>query len=112
MSVNVYEIIENSLKQFGYPVMYRNYEGKARTYVTYFEMNNFDDDYSDNEAETEVHSLQIDLFSKDDINQIKNNIKNALKVYFNGVTMVDLTEANNCISHICFRCYFYENREE
>lgn len=106
------EYIENSLNEYDFPIKHKSYDGKADTYITYFEMNNFDDDYSNDEAEIEVHSLQIDLFSKNDVKRIKKEIQKTLKANFEGVTMLDLTETNSKINHICYRCYFYENKED
>lgn len=104
--------IEESLSDFKCPIKYRRYSGKEKTYITYFEINNFDDDYADDKAETEVHSLQIDLFSKEDVKKLKKDIQKTLKGNFEGVTMLDLTETNSDINHICYRCYFYENKED
>ena len=70
-----------------------------------------DDDYSDGENETEVHSLQIDLWSKNDVTQLKKDIKQALKSKFEDVTYQDLYENDTKIFHIAFRCYFYEEKE-
>lgn len=106
------DLIKKSLSKYKCPIQYRRYSGKENTYITYFEMNNFDDDFSEDKAETEVHSLQIDLFSKEEIKSLKKDIQKALKTEFDGVTMLDLTEVNSNINHICYRCYFYENKEE
>lgn len=106
------DLIKEALVEYEYPIKYRRYSGKENTYITYFEINNFDDDYSEDKAETEVHSLQIDLFSKDELKNSKKYIQKALKAKFEGVTMLDLTEANSDINHICYRCYFYENKED
>ena len=42
--------------------------------------------YSDGMNETEVHSLQIDLFTKSDPTKLKKDIKQALKRNFDDVT--------------------------
>ena len=43
---------------------------------------------------------------------IKKEIQKTLKANFEGLTMLDLTETNSKINHICYRCYFYENKED
>ncbi|MBD7914559.1 hypothetical protein H9660_05325 [Clostridium sp. Sa3CUN1] len=109
MSIN--KLIIDTLRPLGLDVRYRVYSGSNSTYITFFELNNMDDDYSDGENETEVHSLQIDLWSKNDVTQLKKNIKQALKSKFEDVTYQDLYENDTKIFHIAFRCYFYEEKE-
>ena len=75
-------------------------------------MNNLDDDYSDDTNETNVHSLQIDLWTKTDPTEIKRKIRKALKSVFDDVTYTDLYEDDTKTFHICFRCYFYEEEEK
>lgn len=105
MSIDIGKLIENTLSPIGYPVKAIKHKKTYETYITYFELNNFEEDYSDGEAETEVYSLQIDLFSKKDIKKIKQEIKKALKGTFSEVTYNDVTEEENY--HVVFRCYFY-----
>lgn len=106
--MNINKLIIDTLRPLGLDVRYRVYSGSNPTYITFFEMNNYDEDYSDNENETEVHSLQIDLWSKDDVTQLKEKIKKALKGKFDDVTYTDLYETDTKMHHIAFRCYFYE----
>jgi len=119
--MNVNELIISTLSFLDVPVKYQEYKGTmingkmviVDTYITFFELNNIDDDYSEDEAETEVHSIQIDLWSKKDMTQFKKDIKKALKAAgFKGVTFQDLYEKETQIYHIAFRCYFYEEEEE
>ena len=109
--MNINNLIIDTLRPLGLDVRYRKYSGSNTTYITFFEINNIDDDYSDNENETEEHSLQIDLWSKSDATQLKNNIKQALKGNFYDVTYTDLYEEDTKTYHIAFRCYFYEEKE-
>lgn len=106
--MNINELVIDTLKHFGLDVRYMSYSGNNTSYITFFEINNIDEDYSDNENETEVHSLQIDLFSKNDVTQLKNDIKKALKRVFVDVTYQDLYEEDTKTFHIVFRCYFCE----
>ena len=71
-------------------------------------MNNYDEDYSEDINETEVHSLQIDLWSNGDVTQLKKEVKKALKAVFEDVTFTSLYEDDTKTHHIAFRCYFYE----
>jgi hypothetical protein len=109
--MNINKLILDTLNPLGYPVRYRVYSGSNPTYITFFEMNNFSDDYSEDAEGTEVHSLQIDLWSTQDVTQIKKDIQQALKAVFYGVTYQDLYENETKINHIAFRCYFYETKE-
>lgn len=109
--MNINKLIIDTLKPLGLDVRYRVYSGSNSTYITFFEVQNLDDDYSDNEAETEVHSLQIDLWSKNDVTELKKNIKKTLKSVFNDVTYQDLYESDTKTFHVAFRCYFYEYKE-
>ena len=110
--MNINKLIIDTLRPLGLDVRYRVYSGTKPTYITFFEINNMDDDYSDNENETEVHSLQIDLWSKNDPTQFKKDIKETLKGTFEDVTYTDLYESDTRTYHVAFRCYFYEEKEE
>lgn len=109
--MNINELVIDTLRPIGLDVRYRVYSGSNSTYITFFEMNNIDDDYSDEENETEVHSIQIDLWSSKDTTELKKKIKQTLKSNFVDVTYKDLYEPDTKIFHIAFRCYFYENKE-
>lgn len=109
--MNINKLIIDTLSPLSLDTRYRKYSGSNDTYITFFEINNIDDDYSDNENEVEVHSLQIDLFSKSDPTDLKVRIKQALKGTFKDVTYQDLYEDDTKTFHIAFRCYFYEEKE-
>lgn len=109
--MNINRLIIDTLSKFNIPIRYMTYSGSEPTYITFFELNNTNEDYSENENETEVHSLQIDLWSKNDITQLKINIKKALGEVFEDVTYQDLYEPDTKTFHIAFRCYFYEEKE-
>ena len=110
--MNINKLVKDTLKPFGFPCKYEEYKGKETSYITFFEMNNIDDEFSDDSEECEVHSLQIDFFTKSDPNNIKKEIKKALKTNFSEVTFQDLYESDTKYYHICFRCYYYEYKEE
>lgn len=109
--MNINNLIIDTLRPIGLDVRYMKYSGENDSYITFFEINNMDDDYSDNESETEIHSLQIDLFAKNDPTQLKKDIKKALKSRFKDVTYTDFYESDTGTYHIAFRCYFYEEKE-
>lgn len=108
MNTNINKLIIDTLRPLGLDVRYRRYSGSNTTYITFFEINNSDDDYSENENETEVYSIQVDLWSKDDVTKLKKEVKKILKNKFYDVTYADLYEADTGTYHIAFRCYFYE----
>ena len=109
--MNINQLVEETLRNTGLEIKYRKYSGSNDTYITFFEINNYDEDYSDGMNETEVHSLQIDLFTKSDPTKLKKYIKQALKRNFEDVTYQDLYEVDTKTYHIAFRCYFYEEKE-
>ena len=109
--MNINKLITDTLKSLNIPIRYRLYSGDATTYITFFEMNNFNENYSDDKNETNVHSLQIDLWTKSDPTNLKKEIRTALKNVFYNVTFNDLYESDTKVYHIAFRCYFYEEEE-
>lgn len=109
--MNINKLVIDTLKPLGIDVRYRVYSGNESTYITFFELSNTNEDYSEDRNETEVHSLQIDLWSKADVTQLKKDIKQALEEVFYDVTFNDLYESDTKVVHIAFRCYFYEEKE-
>lgn len=108
MSININKLIIDTLKSFNIQIRENKYSGPDSTYITFFEINNYDEDYSEDVNETEVHSLQIDLWSDRDVTQLKKEIKMALKAVFDDVTFTSLYEDDTKTHHISFRCYYYE----
>lgn len=109
--MNINNLIIKTLSPFKIPCAYRKYSGREKTYITFFTVNNYDENFSNDEEETEVYSLQIDLFSKEDVTNLKKQIKEALKDAFSEVTYQDFYEDDTRTYHIAFRCYFYEEKE-
>lgn len=110
--MNVNKLIINSLNKFNLPTTYIKYSGSQPSYLTFFLVNNYDDDYSDNNGEIDVYSIQIDLWSKEDTTTLKEEIKKELKKTFRDVTFQDLYEDETSTYHTAFRCYYYEESEE
>lgn len=110
--MNINKIIKDTLVPLNLPVLYRKYSGDKDTYITFFTISNSDDDYSNDYEETEVFSLQIDLWTKRDPTELKKEIKKALKSKFYDITYQDLYEEDTKIYHIAFRCYYYNYFEE
>lgn len=106
--MNINKLIIDTLKPFNIPIRENKYSGSEKTYITFFEMNNYDEDYSEDINEIEVHSLQIDLWSNCDVTQLKKEVKKVLKTVFNDVTFTSLYEDDTETHHVAFRCYFYE----
>lgn len=107
--ININKIVTDTLSHLNIPIRYRSYSGSKRQYITFFEVNNSEEDYSDDMSETEVFSLQVDLWSKDDPTQLKRLIKKALKSKFYYVNYQDVSVPN--LFHIAFRCYYYNYEE-
>lgn len=110
--MNINKYIINSLSELEIPISFREYIGNEKTFITFFEVNNLDDDYSDDENETEVFSLQIDVWTDDDPTDLKKKIKKILKNSgFYDVEYQD-GEAIESEFHVIFRCYYYSDLEE
>ena len=110
--MNINKLIISTLSFLNIPITYLIYSGSESTYITFFESNNYGEDYSDDIEEIEVHSIQIDLFTKKDPKELEKKINEALKNKFSGVEYQELYESDTKLHHICFRCYFYEFKEE
>jgi hypothetical protein len=77
------------------------------THVTFTLISDIDEDFSDNEAETNTQLVQVDIWSKENIESLKKTIKTAMKsiddcTYSNGQ---DFYEAEDKIYHKALRFY-------
>lgn len=61
------------------PVAFHEYTGTESTYITFFEYNQRGDLFVDNEEQITLHSIQIDIFSKGNIETLTTQVKEALK---------------------------------
>ena len=92
MSLN--STIINALKPFA-PVSFHNYTGTATTYITFFTYHQGTNLTADDEEKSTRFNVQIDVFSKGNLETLVENVKDALKPYgFRRITEVEMFEVN------------------
>lgn len=73
------EIIK-ALKPLGVPVLYGWYdESLNKTHITFFTFNEVPEDYSDDEYESIENYIQVDIWSKENVEELKKKVKKAMK---------------------------------
>ncbi len=80
------------------------------THVTFILLTDTDGDYADDEAESNTQLVQVDVWSKENMEDLKKTIKDAMKtldncIYSNGA---DLYEDDTRIYHKALRFYITE----
>lgn len=72
--------ILESLKDLGVPVLYGWYdESLNKTHITFFTFNEIPEDYSDDDYESLENYIQVDIWSKENVESLKRKIKKAMK---------------------------------
>lgn len=91
------EQIIQALKQFDIPVFYGWYDNSIQnTHITFFSYSDNDTGFEDDESTAIDLYYQIDLWSYENIEELKKNVKNALKnIGFNYIAGNDDFEAKN-----------------
>ena len=81
------------------------------THVTFILLSDTDEDYSDDEAETNTQLVQVDIWSKENMENLKKTIKEAMKTVGNCryIDGRDFYEKETLIYHKALR--FYIDRE-
>lgn len=106
--MNVNELIENTLKPLNIPIKHHIYVGKETTYVTFFEYLEKGEDYYDDTEKSTGHYIQIDLWSKEELESIKKDTVNLLiKNGFVKKNIYDFYELDTKIFHKCLRFFYY-----
>lgn len=72
-------LIVNALNPLGIPISYQKYSGTATTYITFFYYLIQTEDFSEDEEETTGYYVQLNLYYKNDIGDLKEQIINNLK---------------------------------
>ncbi|WP_297988286.1 hypothetical protein [uncultured Anoxybacillus sp.] len=111
MSLN--KMIIDTLKPLGVPVAFQTYEGKEKTYITFFEYNQFSALNADDEEQQTAHFIQVDVWSKGDYTSIVDEVKQRMKeAGFRRTTETELYEPDTKIYHKVLRFSYVEEREE
>ncbi|MEK5332016.1 hypothetical protein [Lysinibacillus sp. FSL W8-0992] len=77
MSIN--KIIRDALLPLGVPVMYMTYTGTATTYITFFRYNERGALQADDKEQLTRHSVQVDIWGKEDIEALTESVKDQLQ---------------------------------
>ncbi|MDT0163820.1 hypothetical protein [Bacillus sp. AG4(2022)] len=103
------KLILSALKDIGAPVAFQKYKGSASTYVTFFEYNQNGALYADDAEQKTSHSIQVDIWSKEDYTQIYQSVKAALlNIGFRRIFETELYENDTEIYHKVLRFNFTE----
>ena len=102
MSLN--KMIIDTLKPLGVPVAFQTYEGKEKTYITFFEYNQFSALNADDEEQQTAHFIQVDVWSKGDYTSIVQQVKERMiAAGFRRTSEVDLFEQETKTYHKAIR---------
>lgn len=108
-------LISSILASLNIPIVAGWYDANiGQTHITFLEFDNEEDDFSDDEAETEVHYIQFDIWTLDvdEAQSLKKQVKKLLKqngfVFQNGV---DQFESDTKLWHIAQRFIYLESLE-
>lgn len=82
--MDIIEKIDNILSKVVEPLGIASFygwydENIGDTHVTFILLNDTDGDFSDDEAETNTQLVQVDIWSKENMEDLKKFIKNAMK---------------------------------
>ena len=103
------EKIMEALKELNIPVTFQVYKGTAKTYITFFEYNMQNEEYSEDEIEIQGYYYQIDIWSVEDYTEIVTRTKELLEANdFKFIDQEDLYEKDTKIFHKGLR-YFIPN---
>ena len=86
--MNINPLIEKAFENYNVPIEYMTFTGKADKYLTYYTWKEEPDDFCDDENNIEVAFGTIDIFSKGNLKDILNDVKNILKS--NGFLVTDV----------------------
>lgn len=111
--MNILEKVDTALSFLDIPKIYGWYdESLNSTHITFLEFDNQEDEFSDDEATTEEHYIQVDLWTKDitESQTLKGQIKQVLKqngfIYQDGQ---DQFENDTGLWHIATRWLIIED---
>lgn len=113
--MDILELVSTVLTSLEIPVIYGWHdESLNQSHITFLEFDNEDDNYSDDEATSTNHYIQIDIWTKDAVEaqMLKKQIKRLLKsnefLYQNGA---DQYENDTELWHIAQRFLIIEDLE-
>jgi len=94
------DIVMDTLKGLNIPIQFQVYTGKEKTYITFFEYNMQNEEYSEDEIEVEGYYFQIDIWSVEDYTELVKKTKKLLEANnFRFIDQEDLYEKDTKIFH-------------
>lgn len=94
------ELVMDTLKGLNIPIQFQVYTGKEKTYITFFEYNMQNEEYSEDEIEVEGYYFQIDIWSVEDYTELVKKTKKLLEANnFRFIDQEDLYEKDTKIFH-------------
>ncbi|WP_338025423.1 hypothetical protein [Clostridium yunnanense] len=113
--MDIISLVADSLASLDAIVVYGWYDESLNdTHITYLEFDNLEDEFADDEATTEEHYIQLDIWTKDldESQNLKKEIKKLMKengfLYQDGQ---DQYENDTQLWHIASRWLYIENLE-
>jgi hypothetical protein len=110
--VSINKLIKDTLEPLNVPCEFETYEGEDDPYITFFCYNEQGEKFADDvEIETGFY-IQVDIWSKGNIEQLKVNVIKLLKAAgFKRKTAQDLYESDTQLYHKCIRFFYAQNNE-
>lgn len=112
MGIN--ELVKNSLQPLNVPVEFQTYEGEDDPYITFFEYLDQGEMFSDDKENNTGYYIQIDLWSKWNLEELKKDTIKLLKA--NGFVKRTIHDApyepDTEIFHKVLRFFFIEENKE
>jgi hypothetical protein len=106
MSLN--SLIITTLKPLA-PTFFLTYSGSVFPHITFFEFNQQSALNADDEEDLTAHSIQVDIWSKDDYTNLVIQVKNSLNVIgFRRTNETEFYENDTKIYHKVLRFNFVE----
>jgi hypothetical protein len=101
-------MVMDTLGSLGVPISFQKHTGDELTYITFFEYLQKSEAFADNIETSRGHYIQIDVWSKDDYNDLVNSILYSMKqAGFKRTTETELYEEETQTYHKVLR-FFYE----
>lgn len=79
--MSIASVIQTALAPLNVPVAFHEYEGTKTTYITFYTYNSRGNLIADDEEQSTINSVQIDVYSKGNYGVIVKGVKELLKPY-------------------------------
>lgn len=116
--MDILELVSSSLASLNIPIVYGWFDKNIKTtHCTFLIFDENDEDYSDDEATTTEHWIQVDIWTKDteEAQALKKTVKQLLKVngllYQDGQDKTEIQNDGSCLWHIASRWLIVEDLE-